>query len=106
MQNETNDVGHDLRIAKVTRRASGSGAWVTGSMSGHQFEALVFPEHADNAEWEISDSRISKLWIRRMSDRQTTYNWDRGLGIAATDATTQAIVSFICAGLAEHVYGR
>jgi hypothetical protein len=26
-------------------------------------DALVFPEHADNPEWEIGDSRISKLWV-------------------------------------------
>ena len=55
------DVGHDLEITKTTRRASGGGTWVCGTLSGHRFDALVFPEHADNPEWEIGDSRISKL---------------------------------------------
>ena len=52
------DVGHDLVITNTTRRASGGGTWVSGTLSGHRFDALVFPEHADNPEWEIGDSRI------------------------------------------------
>jgi len=55
------DLAHDLEITKATRRASGAGTWVSGTLSGHHFEALVFPEYADNPEWEIGDSRISKL---------------------------------------------
>src|SRR4051794_8525546 len=72
------DVGHDLEITKVTRRASGGGTWVCGTMSGHRFDALVFPEHADCPDWEIGDSRISKLFIQRLADKQTVFNWDRG----------------------------
>ena len=52
------DVGFDLEITKVTRQAAGAGTWVCGTLSGHRFEALVFPEHAADPEWEIRDSRI------------------------------------------------
>jgi len=48
------DVGFDLEIKKVTRRPSGAGTWVCGTLSGHRFNALVFPEHADNPDWEIA----------------------------------------------------
>ena len=55
------DVGCDLHITKISRRTSAAGTWVCGTIAGHRFDALVFPEHADNPEWEIGDSRISKL---------------------------------------------
>ena len=64
------DLGDDLRITKITRRASGGGTWVCGTIAGHRFDALVFPEHAENPEWEIGDSRISKLWVQRLADQQ------------------------------------
>src|SRR6476659_9575547 len=79
------DVGHDLEITKTTRRASGGGTWVCGTMSGHRFDALVFPEHADNPDWEIGDSRISKLWIQRLADKREVFNWDRGPDRMAID---------------------
>jgi hypothetical protein len=100
------DLGHDLVIKEQTRRPSGAGTWVDGTIHGHRFQALVFPEHAEVAEYEIGDSRISKLWIQRLADRAQVYNWDRGTDVEAADATTQAIVDFLAAGLAESVYGR
>jgi hypothetical protein len=63
--NDDLDLGYDLEIQKTSRRAAGAGTWVTGMLMGHCFEALVFPEHAENPAWEIGDSRISKLWIPR-----------------------------------------
>ena len=68
MTSDINDLelGDDLRITKTTRRASGGGTWVCGTIAGHRFDALVFPEHAENPEWEIGDSRISKLWVQRL----------------------------------------
>ena len=101
--NDDLDVGHDLEIKKVTRRASG-GTWVCGTLSGHRFDALVFPEHADNPEWEIGDSRISKLFVQRLADRQTVFNWDRGADVSAADHLTRAIVDFLAGGLADHIY--
>ena len=67
--------------------------------------ALVFPEHALIAEYEMGDSRISKLWIRREADEATVCNFDRGWDIRPTTKTAQAIADFLAAGLAEHTYG-
>jgi hypothetical protein len=99
------DLGEDLQINKTTRRAAGSGTWVSGTLNGHRFDALVFPEHAEVADWELGDSRISKLWLQRIADRVEVFNWDRGADRPAADATAAAIVEFLAAGLAEHVYG-
>lgn len=98
------DLSYDLKIAQVTRRASGGGAWACGTIHGHRFEALVFPEHAEIAEYELGDSRISKLWVQRLADGETVFNWDRGADVNAADATTQAIVDFLSAGLADYVH--
>ncbi len=98
------DLGDDLRITKISLRASGAGKWVCGTIAGHRFDALVFSEHADNPEWEIGDSRISKLWVQRLADRQQVFNWDRGADVPAADATVAAIVDFLCAGLADLAY--
>lgn len=56
-KNENNDardldLGDDLVITKTTRRASGAGTWVSGTIHGHRFDALVFPEHAEVPEYE------------------------------------------------------
>ena len=98
------DVGYDLEITKTTRRAAGAGAWVRGTLSGHRFDALVFPEHADNPDWEIGESRISKLWIQRLADNQTVFNWDRGADVPAADRLVACIVDFLAGGLADHIY--
>ncbi len=103
---ENNDPGYDLTITRRQRRNSGGGTWVRGTCNGYRFDALVFPEHAEQAEWEIGTSRISKLWIKRLADGRVVYNWDRGLDVPPADAETQAMVEFLCEGLAEHVYGN
>jgi hypothetical protein len=98
------DLGFDLEITKVTRRASGSGTWVCGTLHGHRFDALVFPEHAENPEWEIGDSRISKLWVQRIADKQQVFNWDRGADVPTADHVVACIVDFLADGLADHIY--
>jgi hypothetical protein len=100
------DLGFDLQITKTTRRTSVGGTWVSGTIHGHRFDALVFPEHADIPDYEIDDSRISKMWIQRLANEQVVFNWDRGADIAAADTTVQAIVDFLAAGLAEHIFGH
>lgn len=100
------DVGYDLEITKTTRRAAGAGTWVCGTLCGHRFEALVFPERAENPEWEIGDSRISKLWIQRLADRRQVFNWDRGADVPAADHTAACIVDFLASGLADFVYAE
>ena len=59
----------DLEITKTDRRAAGGGTWVHGKIAGHRFQALVFPEHAEVADYELDDSRISKLWLQRLADK-------------------------------------
>jgi hypothetical protein len=98
------DLGCDLEITKVSRREPAPGTWVCGTLHDHRFEALVFPEHAENPEWEIGQSRISKLWVQRLADKRTVYHWDRGEDSPALTGEATAIIDFLCAGLAEHVY--
>jgi hypothetical protein len=104
---EMADLGDDLRITKLSDRNAVGGTWVSGTIRGHRFSALVFPEPALNREWELGgDSRISKLWLQRLADRAVVYEWDRGPGVPAADAVAAGIVDYLCAGLAEHAYGR
>jgi len=100
------DIGYDLVITKTTRRAAGAGTWVLGTISGHRFDALVFPAHAEHPEYELDDSRISKLWIKRLSDEKVVCNFDRGWDIRPADATARAIVDFLAAGLADYTYSE
>ncbi len=99
-------IGNDLRFTKKKPRLSCGGNWISGVVAGHRFSALVFPEHADDPAWEIGDSRISKLLIVRLKDKEIVFNWDRGMDTPARSAKTKAIVDFLAAGLAEHVYGK
>lgn len=106
MNDEYLDLGDDLEITKTTRQASGAGTWVIGRIAGHRFDALVFPEHAERPDYELGDSRISKLWIRRETDKQTVFNFDRGWDIRPTTNMAAAIADFLAAGLAEHIFGK
>ena len=100
------DISFDLEITKMTRRVSVGGTWVIGTLHGHRFEALVFPEHAESSDYEMGDSRISKLWIRREADQQTVCNFDRGWDILPATKIAAAIVDFLAAGLAEYTFGK
>jgi hypothetical protein len=102
----TNDleIGDDLTITKITRRAAGPGTWVCGRLNGHRFDALVFPEHAESPDFELGDSRISKLWVQRLADKVTVANFDRGWDVQPTTDEAAAIVDFLAAGFADHVY--
>lgn len=91
----------NLVIDRNEGRQGGGGRWVTGKILGYRFSALVFSEHADVPDWEIGDSCISKLWVRRVAEHQTVYNWDRGADIRAADAETQEIVDLLCASLRQ-----
>ena len=94
-----------LTITRVRPRAAVAGTWVTGRLRGYCFEALVFPEHADNPEWEIGRSRISKLWIARRAGGPAAFNWDRGPDVPAVDAEVEMIVNHLVACLAARVFG-
>lgn len=102
---DTSDLGDDLEITKITRRDSGGGTWVIGTIAGHRFEALVFPEHAECPDYELGDSRISKLWLQRIADKTTVANFDRGWDHRPANTIAAAIVDFLAAGLADFAYG-
>jgi hypothetical protein len=96
----------DLEITKTTGQRQVGGVWVTGLVNErYRFDALVFAEHAESEDFELERSRISKLWIRDKHARKTAFNFDRGLDIPATDTDTQAVVEFLCEGLADLIHG-
>lgn len=115
---------YDVQIDKIEGRLGIGGCWVVGRIEGtaaiegdgvaaiaasggeeRRFEALVFAEHAENEDFELGRSRISKLHLRRTADRKTTYNFDRGLDLDAATPTDAELVAFLCAGLADVVHG-
>ena len=112
----TNETNHDatqilgtMSIKKIEGRRAGreliGGQWVIGTIAGHRFDALVFEEHALDPGYELGESRISKLWIKRLADNRTVFNWDRGSDVEAADGLTKQIVDLLAAGLAEMVFG-
>ena len=106
-QNDARGTGDDLAISKVTRRAAAAaGTWVRGTIAGCRFDALVFPAHADNRDWEMGDSRITKLWVKRLADHKIVFNWDRGPDVAAAEHAFLELVDFLAAGLADFVYAE
>lgn len=98
-------IGEDLQIKRTTRRVAGNGTWVIGTVAGHRFDALVFPEHAESEEYEIGRSKIAKLWVKRLADNTTVYNWDRGSDVEPRTDLAAAIVNFLAEGLADFIYG-
>lgn len=97
----------NLQITKTTRQAAGSGTWVCGRVGQtYRFDALVFPEHAENPGYEIGSSRISKLWIWRTDNDRMVYGWDRGLDIDATTPEVRQVLDGLCATLARLTYGH
>jgi hypothetical protein len=107
MPETTNDdleIGDDITITKTTRQAAGAGTWVRGRLNGHRFGALVFPQHAENPEYELGENRISKLWVQRLADKAEVANFDRGWDVRPTTDEAAAIVDFLAAGLADHVF--
>jgi hypothetical protein len=95
-----------LKIDTTTRRSAGAGTWVEGSIAGHDFQALVFPEHAANASFELGRSRISKLWLREQATRRDVAAFERGWDVQPTTPAARTIVDLLCAGLAETVHGK
>ncbi len=98
------DLMESLTMTKVQRRTSAGGVWVRGTIGGHRFDALVFLERAAQPDCELDDSRISKLWVQRISDRETVANFDRGWDVRPTTPIAKQIVDLLAAGLAEAVY--
>ena len=95
-----------LRFTKIERRTTSGGAWATGTIGGHDFQALVFLEHAESEAYELDDSRISKLWLRDQATNTEVANFDRGWDRQPTTDAAKAIVDLLAAGLAETVWGK
>ncbi len=91
-----------LKITKVTKRAV-PGSWVTGTIGGHKFEALCFPEPASNPEYEIPGSNISKFWLADERGNVVA-EFDRGWNHHPSTEMAQRITDLLAAGLAETVY--
>ncbi len=103
---DPDDILETLKITKIERQsAGGTGTWVTGTIGGFKFEALVFPEHAEVASYELSESRISKLFVRHLATRQIAANFDRGWDVQPTSERARVVVDLLAAGLAETVFG-
>ena len=98
------EINFDLTIRRVTRQAAGSGTWVIGRVDDYRFDALVFEDHAVDADWELGKSQISKLWIQRVADKITVFNWDRGADIPVADSEVQQVVDFLAGGLANAIF--
>ncbi|MEX1229484.1 MAG: hypothetical protein WEB58_04540, partial [Planctomycetaceae bacterium] len=60
---------------------------------------------AIDAENELGDSRIGKLWLQRLSDRVTVVNFDRGWDIMPQTDEAKGLVDFLYAGLADAACG-
>jgi hypothetical protein len=102
----TNDL--DLTITKISNRNRNvGGSWVKGKINDeYRFDALVFAEHAENESYELAGSKISKLWVQRLSDRKVMFNFDRGMDVPAVNTEVQVIVDFLCVGLSDLVFGQ
>jgi hypothetical protein len=96
--------GDDLAFTLRPRESCG-GTWVLGLVAGRRFQALVFPGHAEGPGHELEESRISKLWVQRLSDRTVVFNFDRGEDLPARDHATRAVVEFLAGALANRVFG-
>ena len=101
---DASDILATLRITKIERRTYCGGAWAIGTIAGHRFEALVFPEHAEIASYELDDSRISKLHLRRLADRAEVACFDRGWDCPPKTDIAKQLVDLLAAGLAELVW--
>lgn len=99
------DILATLRITKKMGRPTG-GTWVRGTIAGHDFEALVFPEHAESEAYEMGTSRISKFWLRDQTTNLVICEFDRGWSIRATTDAAKRITDLLAAGLAETVFGK
>jgi hypothetical protein len=97
----------DLTITKISNRnRNAGGSWVRGKINDeYRFDALVFAEHAEYESFELNHSKISKLWIQRLADKKTMFNFDRGLDVPAANTEIQVVVDFLCEGLSDLVFG-
>jgi hypothetical protein len=94
-----------LKITKVSPRTSVPGSWVDGTIGGHRFQALVFPEPASDPAFEIEGSTIGKLWLADPRGKVVA-DFDRGWNIEPATETAKRITDLLAAGLAETVFPK
>lgn len=100
------DLLESMQITKIEPRSlSTGGAWVTGTMGDHRFDALVFPEHAECKSYELDGSRISKLSVQNRSGAMVAC-FDRGWDQRPMTPMAEMIVALLAAGLAETTFGK
>ncbi len=99
---DNSDLLDTLKITQVAKRDA-PGAWVTGIIGGHKFEALCFPEPASNPDYEIEGSNISKFWLADERGNQVA-SFDRGWDLKPATEIAQRITDLLAAGLAQSVY--
>ena len=94
-----------LKIQRITKRAV-PGTWAEGSIGGLGFEALVFEGHAACSDYELGNSRISKLalWELKAGGRVVA-GFDRGWDLEPTTEQARRVADVLAAGLAEAVFG-
>lgn len=99
---DNSDLLDTLQIHKITERAV-PGSWVEGTIAGHSFEALVFPEPAACPEYEIEGSNISKFWL---ADEQhnVVASFDRGWDVEPNTEMARRLTDLLAAGLAESIF--
>lgn len=91
-----------IEILQVGEWGFGMGKRVQGRVNGCEFNALVFPDHARNSEWEWGFSRISEMTLHR--NGEVVFRWGCGTPMESADAEVDAAVSILSAYLAERVY--
>lgn len=100
MTNPT-EIGSDLSVIRVEKAFNST--WIIGTVHGHRFAAKIYPLHALDPKWELGESRISKLFVRRQEDCHIAFAWDRGLIDVGKDPIgkeqeTKALVAFLTSG--------
>jgi hypothetical protein len=104
---ELHDIGEDLKIKSIKSRGMGvTGTWVTGTLNGHYFEALAFKDHAENPEYELHESRISKMYLKCLTTGKEVFNFDRGMDVEPKTTEAANIVGFLCEGIADLAFAR
>jgi|GEM_PF-4805717 len=92
-----------FEIERITPRQA-PGRWVTGTIAGHSFEALVFREHAESESYELEKSRISKLQLRQIHGDQIVAEFDRGWSTEPSTPVARLITRIFTKALARLAY--
>lgn len=88
---------------KLQPRKAG-GTWATVTLGEFKAEALVFEGHAECEDYELGDSRISKLSIQD-GRGAIVASFDRGWDLKPKSVLVKNVVDLLAAGLAETVFG-